>query len=173
MPVDRRKLAVFGSAVALRVLLFVLFPALPDLLTGRVEVSTPLNSFKRCTPRQFYRLKLNISNSLLVQEGLFLYKRGVSPYDGGVFHQVSYSGSASNDPHTNGHATQAPILLPIFSLLPQSSYPLIGGLIYILLDVLSANALIKISDSGESVVTRLYTSPRKHIRWGGVAIAAG
>jgi phosphatidylinositol glycan class U len=47
MPVDRRKLWVFGTALALRVLLFVLFPGLPDLLTGRVDVSTPVSSFKR------------------------------------------------------------------------------------------------------------------------------
>ncbi|KAL1961036.1 hypothetical protein VTO42DRAFT_4924 [Malbranchea cinnamomea] len=136
MPVDKRKVGVFGAAVALRVLLIVLFPGLPDLLTGRVEVSTPLSSFKR------------------LQEGLFLYTRHVSPYDGGVFHQ-------------------APILLPIFSLLPQSSHPLISGLVFTLLDVLNANALLNISDSGEAVSTRLYTSPRKHIRWDGVAIAAG
>lgn len=48
MAVDRRKFCVFGAAVALRVLLVALFPGLPDLLTGRVEVSTPDSSFKRC-----------------------------------------------------------------------------------------------------------------------------
>lgn len=48
MSVDRRKAAVFAAAVALRVLLFCGFPSLPDLLTGRVEVSTPVSSFKRC-----------------------------------------------------------------------------------------------------------------------------
>jgi phosphatidylinositol glycan class U len=47
MPVDRRKAAVFGGALALRLLLLILFPSLPDLLTGRVEVSTPVTSFKR------------------------------------------------------------------------------------------------------------------------------
>jgi phosphatidylinositol glycan class U len=47
MSVDRRKAAVFAAAVALRVLLFCGFPSLPDLLTGRVEVSTPVSSFKR------------------------------------------------------------------------------------------------------------------------------
>jgi phosphatidylinositol glycan class U len=51
MPVDRRKAAVFGGAFVLRLLLLLLFPSLPDLLTGRVEVSTPVNSFKR---RKFY-----------------------------------------------------------------------------------------------------------------------
>lgn len=47
MPVDRRKALVFGAALALRLVLLLLFPSLPDLLTGRVEVSTPVNSFKR------------------------------------------------------------------------------------------------------------------------------
>lgn len=47
MLVDRRKVAIFGAALVLRLLLWVLFPSLPDLLTGRVEVSTPVNSFKR------------------------------------------------------------------------------------------------------------------------------
>lgn len=47
MSVDYRKAAVFGAAFALRLLLCVLFPALPDLLTGRVEISTPVTSFKR------------------------------------------------------------------------------------------------------------------------------
>ncbi|KKZ63141.1 phosphatidylinositol glycan, class U [[Emmonsia] crescens] len=137
MPVDRRKLCVFGGAIALRILLFTLFPTLPDLLTGRVEVSTPVSSFKR------------------LQEGVFLYTRTISPYDGGVYHQ-------------------APILLPIFALLPQSaSHPLLTGLVYIFLDLLNAAALISISNSAESVASRLYASSRKHIRWDGVSIAAG
>lgn len=32
---------------------------------------------------------INAANIIAVQEGLFLYTRNVSPYDGGVFHQVS------------------------------------------------------------------------------------
>ncbi|KAJ9201699.1 hypothetical protein DTO027B5_592 [Paecilomyces variotii] len=136
MSVDRRKAAVFAAAVALRVLLFCGFPSLPDLLTGRVEVSTPVSSFKR------------------LQEGLFLYTRNVSPYDGGVYHQ-------------------APLLLPIFALLPSSSvYPLVTGIFYSFIDLLIANALITISDSGESVESRLYSTPRKNIKWDGVIIAA-
>lgn len=47
MSVDRRRAVVFAGAFALRILLILLFPSLPDLLTGRVEVSTPVNSFKR------------------------------------------------------------------------------------------------------------------------------
>jgi GPI-anchor transamidase subunit U len=48
MPVDRRKIALYVVAANLRLVVFLIFPAIPDLLTGQVEVSTPLNSFKRC-----------------------------------------------------------------------------------------------------------------------------
>lgn len=66
----RRSYLVIVVAVVLRLVLFAAFPSLPDLLTSRVEISTPVTSFKR------------------LQEGVFLYTHGVSPYDGGVFHQV-------------------------------------------------------------------------------------
>jgi len=42
------KAGVYAAAAALRLALFVLFPSLPDLFTGRVEISTPVTSFKRC-----------------------------------------------------------------------------------------------------------------------------
>ncbi|KAF1841563.1 PIG-U-domain-containing protein [Cucurbitaria berberidis CBS 394.84] len=138
MPVDmQQKALLFGAAVALRLGLFTLFPALPALLAGRVEVSTPVTSFKR------------------LQEGVFLYTHNVSPYDGGVYHQ-------------------APLLLPLFSLLPNPSYaPLATNLLYTVVDLLSANALAQISESGFATVTRLFTSSRKDLRWSSVAIAAG
>ena len=50
MPVDRRKVALYAFAANVRLVLFVIFPAIPDLLTRQVEVSTPLNSFKRRMP---------------------------------------------------------------------------------------------------------------------------
>lgn len=40
---------LYLGAAILRLALFTLFPGLPDLLTGRVEISTPVTSFKRCT----------------------------------------------------------------------------------------------------------------------------
>ncbi|KAJ5175231.1 uncharacterized protein N7482_001108 [Penicillium canariense] len=136
MAVDRRKVAVFGAAFVLRLLLICFFPSLPDLLTGRVEVSTPVNSFKR------------------LQEGLYLYTRNVSPYDGGVFHQ-------------------APLLLPLFSLLPDvKSNPVPTAVFYFLVDLLNAQALATISESGQSVQSRLHSAIRKHIRWDGVSVAA-
>lgn len=136
MSVDKRTVAVFAAAAAIRLLLFTAFPQLPDTLTGRVEISTPVTSFKR------------------LQEGLFLYNHNVSPYDGGVYHQ-------------------APLLLPFFSLLPDyKTWPLFTNLIYILVDLLSAVALMKIADSGESVSSKLYTSPRKDRRWSSTIVSA-
>ncbi|KAJ5503352.1 GPI transamidase subunit PIG-U [Penicillium fimorum] len=136
MAVDRRRIAVFGAAFVLRLLLTCLFPSLPGLLTGRVEISTPVNSFKR------------------LQEGLFLYTRNVSPYDGGVFHQ-------------------APLLLPLFALLPDATNsPLPTSIFYFLVDLLNANALVTISASGQSVKSRLHSAVRKHVRWDGVSVAA-
>lgn len=44
----RTALGLFAAAAVARLALFTFFPGLPDLLTGRVEVSTPVTSFKRC-----------------------------------------------------------------------------------------------------------------------------
>lgn len=85
------KTVLFASAAILRLLLALAFPALPDLLTGRAEISTPVNSFKRCMDIQLIFTKIwNVTSSLFatVQEGLFLYEHGLDPYDGGIFHQV-------------------------------------------------------------------------------------
>lgn len=89
-----------------------------------------------------------------MQEGLFLYNHNVSPYDGGVYHQ-------------------APLLLPLFSLLPSfESLPIFTYLLYIAVDLLSASALWKIADSGEAGSSALFTSPRREKRWNGFVIAA-
>ena len=92
MVIDRRKTTLFGAAAVLRLILFVAFPSLSDLLAGRVEVSTPITSFKR---REHSLLDSFIvthgadKTAEIVREGLFLYTHNLSPYDGGVFHQVS------------------------------------------------------------------------------------
>ena len=44
-----RTAGLYVGAAVLRLALFTLFPGIPDLLTGRVEISTPVTSFKRCT----------------------------------------------------------------------------------------------------------------------------
>ncbi|KAI1436851.1 GPI transamidase subunit PIG-U [Xylaria sp. CBS 124048] len=127
---------LYGVAAVLRLALVTIFPTLPDLLTSRVEVSTPVTSFKR------------------LQEGLFLYNHNVSPYDGGVYHQ-------------------APLLLPILSLLPDpSSYPVFTYLLYILVDIASADALYRIAESGEAAVSKHFTSTRKDRKWSGYVVAA-
>ncbi len=89
-----------------------------------------------------------------MQEGLFLYNHNVSPYDGGVYHQ-------------------APLFLPLFSLLPSfASLPIFTYLLYIAVDLLSAGALWRIADSGEAVSSALFTSPRREKRWSSFVIAA-
>ncbi|KAL2890024.1 Phosphatidylinositol glycan anchor biosynthesis class U protein [Ceratocystis lukuohia] len=127
---------VYAAAAAVRLFLIVLFPTLPQLLTSRVEISTPITSFKR------------------LQEGLFLFNHNVSPYDGGVFHQ-------------------APLLLPLFGLLPSNqAWPIFTYLLYIAVDLLSAGALRRIADSGEAGSSKLFTSPRRERKWSGSLIAA-
>ena len=135
MAVDRRKATLFASAATLRLVLFLGFPSFAELLTGRVEISTPVTSFKR------------------LQEGLFLYTHNVSPYDGGVFHQ-------------------APLLLPLFATIPQQAFSHVTSLLYILVDLLCAHALMQIADTGESRSTRLHTTPRKDVKWDSAAIGA-
>ena len=39
---------LLAAAAVLRLGLCVIFPELPNLLTSRVEISTPVTSFKRC-----------------------------------------------------------------------------------------------------------------------------
>ena len=124
MAIDRRKATLFATAAVTRLVLFYGFPSLPALLMGRVEISTPVTSFKR------------------LQEGLFLYTHNVSPYDGGVYHQ-------------------APLLLPLFALIPPQVFSLSTNLLYIAVDLFCANSLIRIADTGESRSTRRFTSPRK------------
>lgn len=46
-------------------------------------------------------------------------------------------------------------------------------MVYIALDLLSANALMRIAETGENVSSRLFTSPRKDLGWSSLAIAAG
>ncbi|KAL8802807.1 MAG: hypothetical protein Q9182_003567 [Xanthomendoza sp. 2 TL-2023] len=135
MAIDRGKVLLFSSAAALRFLLFSAFPRLPDLLTGRVEISTPVTSFKR------------------LQEGLFLYTHNVSPYDGGVFYQ-------------------APLFLPLFAFIPSITFSLVTALLYILADLICAESVIRIADSGVARASRLFSSPRKDKHWDSRAVGA-
>lgn len=99
---DRKTVAIYAGAIFLRVLVFLAFPDIPEFLSTQVEISSPISSFKR------------------LQEGLFLYQHGLSPYDGGVYHQ-------------------APLLLTIFEFLPST-------LVFVGLDILNAVSLHSIAD---------------------------
>ncbi|KAI7892047.1 GPI transamidase-like protein component PIG-U [Mucor mucedo] len=68
MKTDSKKKLIYATALALRLALFS-FPSVANTLVERVELSTPVTSFKRLT------------------EGVYLYNNNVPPYDGGVFHQ--------------------------------------------------------------------------------------
>ncbi|CAO3630127.1 unnamed protein product [Mucor fragilis] len=59
---------IYITAVAIRLAIFS-FPSVSNALVERVELSTPVTSFKRLT------------------EGVYLYNNNVPPYDGGAFHQ--------------------------------------------------------------------------------------
>ncbi|KAJ1962716.1 hypothetical protein GGI12_002480 [Dipsacomyces acuminosporus] len=101
-----------GSAV--RLALFVMFPqVIARHLSGRVELSTPVTSYKRLV------------------EGLHLSRHGVSPYDGGVFHQ-------------------SPLLLLAFRVI--DAFPaLFTDLVYIMADASIALILAKIAGSKGSL----------------------
>ena len=179
MSIDRRKVLLFGAAIAVRVALSTVFPSLPDLLTGRVEISTPVTSFKRCEPRGSDGLQLFLEAyadnlwPFTVQEGLFLYTHHLSPYDGGVYHQVSFLRPASDEQPPDQLLTQAPLLLSLFALFPNiNKYPFPTNALYIVLDILCANALMSIADSGVSVSSYSFTSSRKSVRWSSIGIGS-
>lgn len=100
MPIDRRKALVIAAAIVGRILVFAFFPQIPELLTGQVEVSTPVSSYKRCKALDPLASCLSANRSS-VQEGLFLYIRNVSPYEGGIFHQVLFLPAGGHIPSTD------------------------------------------------------------------------
>ncbi|KAJ2160389.1 hypothetical protein GGF46_002279 [Coemansia sp. RSA 552] len=103
-----RLASVLLAACALRLCILVLFPgAAAHYLSGRVELATPVTSHKRLV------------------EGLHLSAHGISPYDGGLFHQ-------------------SPLLLLAFAplrLLPD----IFTSVIYVGADALVALLLAKIA----------------------------
>ena len=69
--------------------------------------------------------------------------------------------------------SQAPLFLPLFSLLPSyRSFPMATNVVYICTDLLSASALMQIAETGEAVSSRHFTSTRRATRWSSVAIGA-
>ncbi|KAJ3031871.1 UNVERIFIED_CONTAM: hypothetical protein HDU68_011630 [Siphonaria sp. JEL0065] len=76
------------------------------LIANRIEVSTPVTSYKR------------------MQEGVFLFRNNIDPYDGGVFHQ-------------------APLLLALFHAVPEWAV----SYLFVLVDVVCAALLVQIAKS--------------------------
>lgn len=69
--------------------------------------------------------------------------------------------------------SQAPILLSLFSLLPDAAFtPAAIGALYTLMDLLNTNALEAIADSGEAVASRLFTSSRHKDRLHNTVVSA-
>ncbi|KAI8321960.1 PIG-U-domain-containing protein [Martensiomyces pterosporus] len=106
---ERGRLAwVIMAGSAVRLALLLVFPqAISHHLSGRVELSTPVTSYRRLV------------------EGIHLSRHGVSPYDGGIFHQ-------------------SPLLLILFRILgflPE----LFTDLAFIAVDALIALTLAKIA----------------------------
>lgn len=101
MEIQPKTVAIIAGAAILRVVAFLATPQVIEVLSDRVEIATPLSSHKR------------------LLEGLFLYERGISPYDGGVYHQ-------------------APLLLVIFEFLPPV-------FVYTMLDLVNAYNLSMIA----------------------------
>ena len=108
-----------------------------------------------------------------MQEGLFLYEQGLDPYDGGIFHQVS-----CGEDGMIGHSPKemkAPLLLPLFSLLPSPSSwvgQVVSVSIFTALDILSAHSLFEIASSAAAPTSSAYASPRKDRSWKPISIAA-
>jgi phosphatidylinositol glycan class U len=70
---------------------------------------------------------------------------------------------------------QAPLFLPLFSLLPSPATFLgrvISIILYTALDLLSAKCLYEIAASGVAVASSVYISPRKDESWKPVSVAA-
>ncbi|KAI9316603.1 GPI transamidase subunit PIG-U [Dichotomocladium elegans] len=65
----RSNTLLYSVAIVLRVVIFSI-PSVAEALAHRVELVTPVTSYKRLT------------------EGVYLYESNVPPYDGGLFHQA-------------------------------------------------------------------------------------
>lgn len=82
----------FGVAGILR--LFLLSSNFADSIRNRIEVSTPLNSWKRRKlfeknrkKTKFLHIRFFVWVSYTVKEGAFLYDNGIDPYAGDIYHE--------------------------------------------------------------------------------------
>ena len=137
---------VIAAGLVLRLLLFR-NDALVLHASRRLELATPLTSWQSCEfPTALFQnhdWQTNESGTYVymctVQEGVYLWKRGLDPYDGAVFRQVRNiyirvylyaDGLTMPDciDHTSPSAcmvSKAAILLPIFAAIPSTLIPLV------------------------------------------------
>ena len=68
---------------------------------------------------------------------------------------------------------EAPLLLPLIALFPTSA-PLSFSinLLYVMIDLLSADVLMRIADTGEAGSSKVFTSSRKDAKRIGLSLAA-
>lgn len=78
----------FGLAGIVR--LFLISSNFADSIRNRIEVTTPLNSWKKskfCVFRSSKWLTNQFILNFSVKEGAFLYEHGINPYSGDLYHE--------------------------------------------------------------------------------------
>lgn len=175
---SQQKWLVFGAAAAVRLVLAIAFPELPDLLSGRVEISTPITSFKRCALIGEATSASWSSIRLLAFANGQQYRKDFSsitmefPLTMGAS-STRYTQYIRCDTMTFIDVRKAPLFLPLFSLLPgDRTFHLTSTLLYTILDIMSANALIQVSETQVASSSHYFTSPRADRRWSSIAVAA-
>ena len=75
------------AGISLRLLL--LLSSYREEISNRVEISTPVSSWKRGTSLNIHQVKLNKPLFIpLAIEGVYLFGKNISPYDGDTFHEI-------------------------------------------------------------------------------------
>lgn len=143
---DARFLRLVAAGSLLRLSLFAL-PRLCDALADRPEVSTPATSFKRRTSSS-YSGSPKLKRFRTVQEGLYLFDRGLDPYEGDLFQQVRSLGLFR---HIKFRRMQSPLYLAFFRLLPKHRLPVAAC--YTLVDAAIAGLLYAIASKKNSKTT--------------------
>jgi len=110
-------------------------------------LSSPMTTFSQCTR---CRCKLRVTNlSLLVQEGIYLFRHDIDPYSGGSFRHVcslKLRLSAGFDFYLH----KSPLLLSLFTTILPSSGQL-ASLLWTINDLVGAYALVQISRSRQNL----------------------
>jgi phosphatidylinositol glycan class U len=83
------KKLVYSLVISGAIRYFISISKYSKSIENHVEISTPLNSFKRCKKKMksFIYHSTDDLFSILVKEGAYLYDNGIDPYHGDVFHE--------------------------------------------------------------------------------------